>query len=80
MDGDGKADLLIGAHRSYGKGEYAAGETYLIAAADFVALDKADGTEDGVIDLSHVQSGVTSYRFVGAGAEDLSGYSVSFRR
>ena len=68
MDGDGHADLLIGAlwADGIGNGETNAGETYLIAAADLVALDKADGTEDGVIDLANVQNGAASYRFVGA--------------
>ena len=58
VDGDGNADLLIGAHGADGIAMVkASGRTYLIAAADFVALDKADGTEDGVIDLANVQSG-----------------------
>ena len=59
VDGDGQADLLIGARWAdgIGNGRICAGETYLIAAADLVALDKADGTEDGVIDLANVQNG-----------------------
>ena len=63
-----------------GNGENCAGETYLIAAADLVALDKADGTEDGVIDLANVQNGAASYRFVGADAWDYSGLVGLFRR
>ena len=46
------------------------GETYLIVAQDLVALDKADGTEDGVIDLANVQRGSGSYRFVGGDERD----------
>ena len=59
VDGDGRAYLLIGARQAdgIGNGESLAGKTYLIAAADLVALDEADGAEDGVIDLAHVQSG-----------------------
>ena len=53
-----------------------AGEAYLIAAADLEALDAADGTVDGVIDLAHVQNGAASYRFVGADAKDLCLASV----
>ena len=39
VDGDGRADLLIGAREADGRGngETDAGETYLIAAADLVA-------------------------------------------
>ena len=50
-----------------------AGETYLIAAADLLVLDEADGIRDGVIDLANVQNGASSYRFVGADAYDQSG-------
>ena len=76
------ADLLIGARRADGIGNgdsNAAGETYLIAAADLVALDAADGTEDGVIDLAHVQSGAVVLPLCRGGCfwTDLSGYSVS---
>ena len=44
---------------------------------DLVALDKADGTEDGVIDLANVQRGSGSYRFVGGDERDLLGRFVS---
>ena len=79
VDGDGRADLLIGASGADGirNGEANSGETYLIAAADLVALDKADGTEDGVIDLAYVQNGAASYLFVGADLGDESGFSIS---
>ena len=79
VDGDGKIDLLIGAYRADGidDNEHDAGETYLISGADLVALDKADGTEDGVIDLAHVPSGTASYRFLGADRGDQSSYSIS---
>ena len=71
--------LLIGAPWAdgIGDGKTNAGETYLISGVDLVALDQADGTEDGVIDLANVQNGTASYRFVGADAYDWSGYSVS---
>ena len=79
VDNDGYADLLIGAPWAdgIGDGKTNAGETYLISGVDLVALDQADGTEDGVIDLANVQNGTASYRFVGADAYDWSGYSVS---
>ena len=79
IDGDGRADLLIGAPGADGIGNAVpnSGETYLIAAADLEALDAADGTTDGVIDLAHVQSGATSYRFVEGNWGAMSGWSVS---
>ena len=42
-----------------------------------MALDKADGTEDGVIDLANVQNGAASYRFVGADGRTNPAWSVS---
>ena len=79
VDGDGRADLLLGARWAdgIGNGQSNAGEAYLIASADLEALDAADGTVDGVIDLANVQNGASSYRFVGADAFDNSGWSVS---
>ena len=56
VDGDGLADLLIGAREAdgLGNGEGSSGSTYLIKAADLAALDAADGTVDGIIALSFV--------------------------
>ena len=43
-----------------------------------MALDKADGTEDGVIDLANVQTRASgSYRFVGGDERDQLGRFVS---
>ena len=49
VDGDGHADLLIGAlwADGFGNSERRAGETYLISGDDLEALDAADGTKDG---------------------------------
>jgi hypothetical protein len=79
VDGDGLADLLIGAIGADGlsNGEFGSGSTYLINAADLAALDAADGTVDGIIDLSFVAATVTSYEFVGQDGNDRSGFSVS---
>ena len=79
VDGDGYVDLLIGAPYADAtdNGKSYAGEAYLIAAADLVALDKADGAEDGVIDLANVQNGAGSYRFNGADTYEIAGQTVS---
>lgn len=76
VDGDGKADLLIGADR----GDAAAGDAgqaYLINANDLAALDAADGTTDGKISLSQVAATGTSYRFLGEALGDRAGFDVS---
>ena len=79
IDGDGLADFLIGAQRGDGIGnaESWSGSTYLIKAADLAALDLADGTSDGVIDLGFVRSVGTSYELVGEESGDFSAISVS---
>ncbi|MBI1871084.1 MAG: FG-GAP repeat protein [Chlamydiae bacterium] len=63
VDGDGKADLLIGA-RNNNEGGTDAGKTYLILA-------KTLGSSN-TIDLS-----LADYAFIGEDAYDYSGYSVS---
>uniref|UniRef100_UPI000FD9B2AB Hint domain-containing protein n=1 Tax=Nioella ostreopsis TaxID=2448479 RepID=UPI000FD9B2AB len=77
VDGDGNDDLLIGAYTSDDGGGDSSGSTYLINADDLAALDLADGTADGVIDLSYVAATGTSYEFVGENEYDYSGRSVS---
>lgn len=79
VDGDGAIDFIIGAPRGDGGGSDS-GEAYLVLAQDLIAIDAADGTVDSQIDLGNVASTITvgSYRFVGATADDLAGYSVSW--
>ncbi len=76
VDGDGQDDLLIGAPQEDSGGTFA-GATYLIDADDLVAADAADGTSDGVIDLSNVAAQAGSYKFIGELGGDESGWSVS---
>ncbi|TRD15522.1 Hint domain-containing protein [Palleronia caenipelagi] len=76
VDGDGLDDLLIGARRADGDGANS-GEVYLITAADLAAADAADGSTDGVIDLSNVAAQGTSYEFTGGDPTDNAGISVS---
>ncbi|MBV0914226.1 Hint domain-containing protein [Anianabacter salinae] len=81
VDGDGIADLFIGATRADGGGSNS-GEAYLLFGSDLVVADAADGSIDGVIDLDNANSdltdiGLTGYQFIGTQANDYSGWSVS---
>ena len=64
VDGDGKDDLLLGAHQTNGFG---AGTSYLVLASDLLA--QPSGTN---VDLA-----AASYRFTGEASGDLSGCSVA---
>jgi hypothetical protein len=82
VDGDGQADLIVGAFQSDEGGD-ASGAAYLIASADLADADAADGTADGVIDLSFIdapgfdRSGAASYQFTGGAIGDQAGRSVA---
>ncbi len=70
VDGDGLADMIIGAH-------YAAnhGETYLVFGG-LGNLGGLDGNADGVIDLADVD-GTNGFRFDGFGTDHRSGFSAT---
>ena len=61
VDGDGLADLLIGAREADGlsNGEFGSGSAYLIEADQLAAYDARDGVVDGIIDLSLIQCFLT---------------------
>ena len=42
-----------------------AGAVYLVSGSDLAALDAADGRTDRVIDLAHLDSGTSSWKFTG---------------
>ena len=78
VDGDGKADLLIGFDRSSGvdgKTKYA-GAAYLVLSKDLAALDAESGP-DGTIELTDVTAGTGSYVFYGTDTEDSFGAALS---
>ena len=75
-DGDGRNDIIIGAYLS-NSGGTESGESHLIAAADLIAADSADGVADGKIDLGNIASLNNSYNFIGEDLEDRSGVSVT---
>jgi hypothetical protein len=82
IDGDGLAEVLVGAYRADGGGGNS-GEVYLIAGADLAAADAADGTADGVIDLGFYSdpdfdtASGSSYRLIGTEGSDYAGEGVS---
>ena len=76
-DGDGEAELLIGA-RGHNPGERAsAGATYFLASVDFASADAADGVSDGLIDLGYVSGQPASWKLLGESAAAQSGFPVS---
>jgi hypothetical protein len=78
VNGDGFADLLIGANLADAIGTNA-GQTYLVfgGLSNLVTLDTSGGTAaDGQINLASI-NGTTGFTLNGANAWDRSGYSVS---
>jgi hypothetical protein len=67
VNGDGLADLLVGAYASDPSAGIDAGRSYVV-------FGKADTTQ---INLSEVASGLGGFAIQGAAAGDYSGYSVS---
>ena len=72
VDGDGHAELIIGAYRHQKKGA-----VYLIASRDFAVADAVDDEIDGVIDLGNVALQEGSWKLVGEESEDSAGFSVA---
>jgi hypothetical protein len=78
VNGDGFADLIIGAFGVAPAGQFYFGASYVIfgGAAHLQALDKADGKLDGNIDLDLV-GGADGFRLDGSAFGDRVGASVS---
>ncbi|HCY99836.1 MAG TPA: hypothetical protein DHV56_07580, partial [Rhodobacter sp.] len=66
VNGDGLADLIIGAKYADPNGES--------SGASFVVFGKSDGT---TVELSEVEAGIGGFVIKGASSYDYSGYSVS---
>ena len=85
LDGDGKAEILVGANQHHHPGTNGNGAAYLVASSDLHAADAADGTADGEITLGNILAPGTggswklteqaAYTNLGArvGAGDLDG-------
>ncbi|GAB5446128.1 Hint domain-containing protein [Gymnodinialimonas sp.] len=78
VDGDGLDDILVGAPGAVlGGGTTPISYGYLLAAADLEAMDAADGTVDGVIDLANVDGHSGSYTFGRIGPLGSEGFTLS---
>jgi FG-GAP repeat len=71
VNGDGFDDLLIGARLAEDGAANDEGETYLVfgGAARLTALDAADGTSNGSLDLAFLTA-ATGFRLIGRDAND----------
>ncbi|MDE0680153.1 MAG: M12 family metallo-peptidase [Gammaproteobacteria bacterium] len=82
LDGDGKADILIGAPgasnaiSSSGK-ESPFGAVYAVSGTDFVGADTADGAADQTIELGNIAAQPASYVISGHDVAEAAGFSVS---
>jgi len=75
IDGDGRAEILIGASGADAGGTDS-GAAYLLTSGDLAALDAADGARDFEIDLGLV-GGAGGYLITGEAADDLAGIAVA---
>ena len=84
LDGDGKADLVIGAQDYMQGGQWCpgpgeqrrSGAVYVVSGAQLGAADRADGETDGVGRLANVASLTNSWHLLGEPTDSLGG-SVS---
>ena len=74
VDGDGCADLLIGA-RAHGN---FTGSAYVISAFDLPAADAADGEADGVVNIGRIADQPDSWEITGEADGDNAGWTVIF--
>lgn len=76
VNGDGVADFLISSPGADPGSKSAAGEAYVVFGDGLAALDAANGSTDGVINLANLD-GTTGFRLDGIDANDQTGWSVS---
>ncbi|MCC1494769.1 calcium-binding protein [Cognatishimia sp. F0-27] len=75
VDGDGVGDILIGAP-SQNNGSSFDGAAFLVSGGSVAAADAADGTEDGVVQISTLLTLPGSYMFEGSAGSN-AGASVA---
>ena len=77
LDGDGFAELLVGAPDHDAADErFSSGAAYLVSGGSLAAADAADGDADGVIDLGQTAALSGNWKFIGPRWRNL-GESVS---
>ena len=77
MDDDGRKDIAVGAPSRYWHEAPGAGSIYVLASGGFAAGDRADGTEDGVVDLRQLAALKGSWKIVGESAGDMAGQALA---
>ena len=77
VDADGREDFLIGTTHYDFELEGWNSASYLIAAADLQAADKADGTEDRIVDVSNLAVQPGSWKFIGESDSGHAGSAVA---
>ena len=77
FDDDGVPDYVVAApFHDVGRAR-GAGAVYLISGARLADADAADGTVDRVVDLRHMAGQQSSWKFVGATADERAGHSIA---
>ena len=74
MDGDGQADLVIGAPY---QGVENNGAVYIISATDMTTIDALDGSADGNVDLLRVRESQASWEIKGGQSFETVGKSLN---
>ena len=82
LDGDGIADFAVGAPGDYDPDDHeegmpAPGTVYVVSGASLPAADRADGLEDGVVELANVAMQRGSWKLIGEADDDRAGISVA---
>ena len=79
IDGDGFADLVIGAPRysTTGRISTPVGAVYLLSGAHLTSADADDGKTDRVVHLGHVADQPDSWKFVGATTYARAGDAIA---
>ena len=72
-DGDGSAEILVGAWNHDPGERQRAGSAYLLASGDLTSTDAADGAADGVINVRHASSQANSWKIIGESVGDHMG-------
>jgi len=77
IDGDGRPELLVGApYHDAAEDRFSSGAAYLISAGTLAALDAADGSANGMVDLHQVAPLTGHWKFIGERLANV-GESVS---
>ena len=78
MDDDGHTNIAIGAPSGYWHEEdHGVGSVYVLASGGFAAGDRADGIEDGTVDLRQLAALPGSWKIIGESPRDTTGRDLA---